>query len=261
VSVLAALAVAAGCAAAPPLADANGYVRRLVGIQRHSEEQLSRYSYDVSESREDLDAQGRVLRRRTRSYEVHYVKGRPVRRLVARDGRPLPPAEQQRQDERARELAESIRSGRTVSEQPGVRISVALERYDFRFSGREELEARCALVFDFVARPGEFPGERDYLLRKLAGRLWVDEQEQAVARLDLHNTGGVKIALGIGANIAAASFHGEFVRLEPGVWLPRLLQGGAQGRKLLFFGFRVRETLSFGNYRAFEVGVGEAVRP
>jgi len=261
VSAIAVLAVATACSAAPPLQDANGYVRRLVGVQRHQEEQLSRYTYDVSESREDLDAQGRALRRRTRSYEVYHVKGRPVRRLVARDGRPLPPAERERQDARARELAEAIRSGRVVTEQPGVRISRILERYDFRFSGREELDGRCALVFDFVARPGDFPLERDFVLRKLAGRLWVDEQDEAVSRLDVRNTGGVKIALGIGASISSASFHGEFLRLEPDVWLPRLLQGGAQGRKLLFFGFRVRETLSFGNYRRFDVGVGETLQP
>ncbi len=258
---IAALALAGTCTTGAAIADANAYVRELVGRQRHQEEQISRYTYDVSESRQDLDAQGRAIRDRTRAYEVYHVKGRPVRRLVARDGQPLPPAEQQRQDARAREQAESIRSGRSASEPPGVRISIALERYDFRFAGREEMDGRCALVFDFVARTGEFPGEHDFLLRKLAGRLWADEQDQAIARLDVHNTGGVKIALGIGANISSASFHGEFVRLEPGVWLPRLLQGGAQGRKLLFIGFRVRETLSFDHYRRLDSDAGDSGRP
>ena len=258
---LAAFAVAATCAAAPPVADAKAYVRGLVGGQRRQEEALSHYTYDVSESREDLDSQGRTVRRRTRGYEVYHVKGRPVRRLVSRDGRPLPPADRQRVDERARALAEAIRNGQAVSEEPGVRLSRILERYDFRFAGREPVDGRCALVFEFSPLPGDFALDRDFVLKKLAGRLWVDEAEQAVMRLDVRNTGGVKLALGLGANVSAASFRGEFERLEPGVWLPRLLQGGAEGRKLLFIGFRVRETLAFGNYRRFDVSTDETVRP
>lgn len=258
---LAVLAAATTCAAGPPVGDADAYVRHLVGGQRRQEEALSRYTYDVTESREDLDSQGRAVRRRVRQYEVYHVKGRPVRRLVARDGRPLPAEERQRVDERARTLAEAIRNGQTVSEEPGVRLSRILERYDFRYAGREPVEGRCALVFEFSPLPGEFKLDRDFVLRKLAGRLWVDEEEQAVVRLDVRNTGGVRIALGIGANVSAASFHGEFVRLEAGVWLPRRLEGGAAGRKLLFIGFHVRETLVFANYRRFGVSTEEKLAP
>jgi len=255
---LSVLAAATACGGtAPTLPDANAYVRRLVTGQRGQEEALSRYTYDVTEAREDLDKQGHVVRRRTRAYEVYHVKGRPVRRLVARDGQPLSPADRERVDARARELAQAIRDGRTASEQPGVRLSRVIERYDFRLAGREELDGRCALVFDFSALPGDFKLERDALLRKLAGRLWVDEEDQVVSRFDAHNTGGLRIALGIAASVSSASLRADFVRLEPGLWLPRQVQSGAEGRKLLFVGFHLRETLWFDNYRRFEVSTGE----
>lgn len=258
---LAALAAGVSCAATPPVVDASSYVRDLAGGQRRQEEALSRYTYDVDESREELDAQGRAQRRRTRSYEVYHVKGRPVRRLVSRDGQPLPPAERDSVDRRSRASAEAIRDGQTVAEQPGLRLSRILERYEFRFAGREELDGRCSLVFEFSPRPGDFGLDRDFVLKKLAGRLWVDEDERAVARLEVRNTGAVRVALGLAASVSSASFRGEFVRLEPGVWLPRLLQGAAEGRKLLFIGFRVRETLAFANYRRFEVSTDERTRP
>lgn len=259
--ILLAVLAAASCPALAPVADANAYVRGLVGSQREKEAALSRYSYDVSEVREDLDARGGTVRRRTREYQVHYVEGRPVRLLVARDGQPLSPSELERREANARELARAIREGRTVSEQPGVRLSRILERYGFRFVGREQLGGRCTLLFDFAALPGEFKLERDFVLRKLAGRLWVDEEEKAVVRLDARNTGGVRIALGIAANVSAASFRAEFVRLEPGLWLPRLLEGAADGRKLLFIGFHVRETLAFANYRRLDASGDETFRP
>jgi hypothetical protein len=259
--ILLAVLAAASCPALPPVPDANAYVRGLVGSQRQNEEALSRYTYDVSEAREDLDARGATVRRRTREYQVYYVKGRPVRVLVARDGQPLSPSERQSREARARELARAIRDGRTVGERPGVRLSRILERYGFRFAGREELGGRCTLVFDFAALPGDFKLERDFVLRKLAGRLGVDEAERAVVRLEARNTGGVRIALGIAANVSSASFRAEFVRLEPGLWLPRRLEGAADGRKLLFIGFHVRETLAFANYRRFDVSSDETFRP
>jgi hypothetical protein len=258
---LAALALTSACTAGAALPDPDAYVRSLLTVQRRQEEALSRYTYDVTESREELDGQGRVTRRRTRAYEVYHVKGRPVRRLVARDGQPLPAAERARQEQRARELAAAIAAGRATKEQPGVRLSRILERYRFTSAGREEVNGRCALVFDFAARPGDYALERDFVLRKLAGRLWVDEAEQALVRLDVRNTAGVKIAFGLGANVSSAGLHAEFVRMEDDVWLPRLLQGRAEGRKLLFLGFRVRETLAFANYRRFQVEVDEQARP
>jgi hypothetical protein len=258
---LAALAAATTCAAAPPVADADAYVRHLVGGQRRQEEALSRYTYDVREMREDVDGHGRVVRRRERVYEVFHVRGRPVRRLITRDGRPLPPADRAANDRRAQELAQRIREGRVASEQPGVRISRILERYDFRNVGSEQVEGRCARVFDFAARPGDFELERDFVLKKLAGRLWVDVAEEAVVRLEARNTDGVRIALGIAASVNAASFRGDFLRLEAGVWVPREMQGSARGKKLVFFGFHVRERLSFTSYRRFSVDVEERHQP
>jgi hypothetical protein len=260
-SPLGVLTLAAACAAPPPPVDPNTYLRHLVGRQRQQEEALSRYTYDVTEAREELDGQGRVVRRRERSYEVFHVKGRPVRRLVARDGQPLPPEERAARDRKAREMAQAIREGRVAAEQPGVRISRILERYDFRAGGSEEIDGRCARVFDFAARPGDSALERDFLLKKLAGRIWVDAGEDAVVRLDVRNTSGVRLALGLAASVSTASFQGEFQRLEAGVWLPKQLQGSARGKKLVVFSFHLRERLSFSNYRRFDVSIEEKPRP
>lgn len=251
----------AGPGAGPPLPEGNAFVRALVGAQRAREDALSLYTYDVTEVKEELDGEGRARRRETRSFEVFHVKGRPVRRLVAKDGRPLEGKERQKEERRVRELAEALRTGRAATEQPGVRLSRILERYSFTATGREVRDGRCALVFDFEARPGDFDLERDSLLRRLAGRLWVDEEEKAVARVEVRNTSGLRFALGIGATVRSLTFETDFRRLEEGAWLPRSLSASAVGRKLLFRGFRVRTTTTFGHYRRFEVDVQEEVRP
>lgn len=254
---LAVLLLSAACPVAAPLPEGDAFVRGLLSSQRRREEALSRYSYDVSEAREELDRDGRVRKRRTRDFEVFVVRGRPVRKLVATDGRPLAGREREREERRVRELAQALAAGAAASEEPRVRLSKILERYRFATLGREPLEGRCAIAFDVTALPGDFPLERDSILRRLQGRLWVDEEEHAVARLEVHNTSGIKVALGLGASVSALRLRVEFARQPDGVWLPRSVETLAAGRKLLLRGFRVRTTTRYERYRRFEVEVQE----
>src|SRR3954468_7299295 len=76
------LVIACGGPATPagddrPLPEGNAYVRGLVDKQRHREELLDHYTYDLLAVREDLDDEGRVEERHTRRYEVFFVLGRP----------------------------------------------------------------------------------------------------------------------------------------------------------------------------------------
>jgi hypothetical protein len=261
VSVVPLLLAAACLPGATPPGDANAYVRGLVGTQQKREEALSLYTYDVEEAREELDSQGRARRRETRAFEVFFARGRPVRRLVARNGRRLAAKEQEKEDARARRLAADLEAGRAATEQAGVRISRILERYGFSYSGREETGGRCALAFDFAALPGRFDLQRDGVLRRLAGRVWVDEEERAVARIRVHNTEGLRFAFGLGATVSSLGFEAEFTRMEAGVWLPRRVESRAEGRKLLLSRFRTRTTTTYSNYRRFAVDVDERVSP
>jgi hypothetical protein len=242
----------AACPVATPLPDGDALVRGVLGRQRGREQQLSRYTYDVSEVKEDLDAAGNVKRRRTRELEVVVVKGRPLRRVVARDGQPLAQEEREREDRRVRELAQSGEAGRVASELPGVRISELLERYHFTASGREELDGRCAIALEFEPRPGNFALGHDAVLKRLAGRLWVDEQDEAVARIAVDNTSGIHVALGLAVSVETLALRAAFTRLADGVWLPRSVETLVVGRKLLVSAFRLRRTLRYGHYRRFD---------
>ncbi len=256
--ILSALLLSA-CSAAP-LPEGDAYVRGLVAAQRNREEALSHYTYDASEVKDDLDAASKVTRRRTRELEVFMVKGRPVRRVVARDGQPLTPQEREKEDKRVREQADAIAAGKTASELPGVRISKLLERYRFTAVGREELAGRCAIAFDFEALPGDFELDYDSVFRRLAGRLWVDEQDKAVAKVAVDNTSGIKIALGLAVKVQTLAFRAEFQQLDDEVWLPRSIETLVVGRKLLVSAFRLRTTLSYRNFRRFGVEVEEELR-
>ena len=95
---------------AAPLPDGNVFVQGLAEKQRAREALLDQYTYDSFNVKEDLDDKGGVKERHTRVYEVFYVQGRPVRRLVAEDGKRLEGKDRTRDDERVTgQIAKSAR--------------------------------------------------------------------------------------------------------------------------------------------------------
>lgn len=247
------LALAAALLLQAPLPEGNSFVQRLLGRQRVREEQLNQYTYDVLETVEDLDGKGVVTKRESRRYEVFYVKGRPLRRLVAENGRPLPDSEQAKQDAKLRARAAAIAQGRVATEEVGPRLSAILERYDFRSVARESQEGRDTIVLEFLARPGKRDLDSDKLLRALQGKLWVDEADLAVVRAEVRNVAGIKWGFGLGASLKALEVEMRFRRMPDGVWLPLHVGSLASGRILLFKSFRKRTTVSYQGFKRFTV--------
>lgn len=241
-----------------PLPEGNAYVRRLVDKERHREELLDRYTCDLLAVRDDLDDRGRVKETHTRGYESFFVKGRPVRRLVEEDGRPLAPDKQARADREAREMAEAVRRGLAVNERPGVRLSVLLDRYHFRSVGRETMAGRPAIVLEFAPRLRERKIDHDRILRLVRGRVWVDEADEEVVRAELSNLAPLRLGWGFGASIASLATRIEFRKVDDAVWLPVEDETVASGRMLLFKKFRTRFRRTYSGYRRFSVDSEEA---
>jgi len=242
------------------LPDGNALVGELARKQRRWEEILNSYTYDVDVVREELDKDDRVTKRESRRFEVFYVKGRPVRRLVAEDGRPLGADQQAKVDEDVQEKVDAINQERVALETPAVRLSQILERYDFRAVGRETIDGRPAIVLEFTALPGSRPLPRDDVLRNLAGRVWMDEAEREVVRAEVHNTAGMKFLLGLGASVSLVSGTFEFRKVGDTLWLPVRDETRADGRMFLFKTFRKRVVHTYGNFRRFDAQSDERLR-
>lgn len=253
------VAVLAAQAPAAELPEGNAFVRGLVGAQKRNEEAVNRYTYDLLDVREEIDGKGVVKKRSSRLQEVFHVRGRQVGRLVAENDVPLPPEKQAKVDRKVSEKVKAILEDKAVHEKPGVRLSQILERYDFRSITRETIDGRTAVVLDFSARPGKRDLDGDSVLRRLTGRIWVDEEERQVVRAELRNTDSVKFGLGI-ASLSRLDAVLEFHKFEDGVWLPRSIRLEYAGRKL-FKGFKTRQTATFDRFRRFEVESEEKVTP
>jgi hypothetical protein len=250
--------IAAAQTVPPPLPEGNVYVRGLLQRQRQTEDRLDQYTYDVLAIREELDDRGGVKKRSTEAFESFHVKGRRVQRKVAENGRPLSAAEQAKEDRRVQEQAAAVRAGTVVTEQPRVRLSLVMERYNFETAGREDVGGRPTLVFDFAPLPGKRDLQGDHVMRQLAGRLWVDEADQQVVRAELRNLGTIKVAAGLGARITGLETRVAFHKVDDAVWLPAAEETVASGRILLVKGFRTRFRREYSRFRRFEVTTEES---
>jgi len=244
-----------------PLPEGNRLVQGLLAKQRIREDTLNDYAYDILELREEIDGRGRVVERKSRRYEVFHVKGRPVRRLTEEDGRALSLEKQAKENGRVDKLVLAILADRVATERPGVRLSAILERYDFRTVTRESVAGRPALVLEFAPLPGTRRLDGDNVLRKLEGRLWVDEEESELVRIHLRNTSGIRFALGLGASVSGLSVQMEFRKVDGTLWFPHRVEFDVEGRKLLLKGFHRRATATYGPFRRFQVESEETLRP
>jgi hypothetical protein len=262
VSVLALCSCVIALAQEPPLPEGNAYVRSIIGGGRPQDAAINDYAYDREETREDLDDNGRPTSRESRRFEVYFVRTRPVRRLVARNGLPLSPKEQAEVDRKAKALAQAIADGKTVSEQPGLRLAGLLDRFDFKAVGREQRFGRSTLAFAFEPRK-DSPSQASSgavspeVARILTGRVYIDEADRRVARLEARSAPGQKASVATGVTLNAFELVMEYAAVENGVWLPRRVETVASGRAFFFKTFRVRRTTAYSNFRKFKVETEE----
>lgn len=240
-----------------PLPAASTLLEGLADRQRSYEQELNDYTYDVEVVREQLDGQGRVKSRKANRFEIFFVKGRRVRRLVAENGAPLSAQRQAKVDAKVREYVDGVLLAKPDKRRRNIELSQLIERYDFRSLARETIDGRSAVVLEFQPRPGKSQLQNDNVLRRLVGRLWVDETERFVVRSEIRNSGGIKFALGLGASLSDLEVTTDFVKVDDRIWLPKQVETRVVGRVMLLKGLRERTTSSFSGYRRFETSAEE----
>jgi hypothetical protein len=239
---------------------------------------LEQYTFIETYTEKRLDGRGAVKKTKNETYEVYpSVEPRKLyRRLVARDGKPIPEKELADQDrkheekmarrearqaarsaeERARREAESQRKEREV-------IDEVFRMDDIRITGRELVEGRSTIVVEFEPRPGFKPlTEGGKTIQKFSGKAWIDEADRQLVRLDatlLENVGVGPIRIARLQKVASAYFVRRKINDE--IWLPAEARFTGRAKMLLVFGGALDVTARYFDYRKFSVGTEEEIIP
>jgi hypothetical protein len=261
----------------PPAAtetlDVVALLREVGKNQDELEKRVSEYAFRQKETDREITDKGIIKKETVKVYEVFPIPNREaVLKLISENGVELSPERAAKEDKRVLEelekaererekdqreaekkKAEQARKKDANKEEDDPGISQFLRACEFVAPRREQFNGRDAVVFDFRPRPGFRPTNRsESLIAKLVGVVWIDPVDKQVMRLEARLAEGFKIGGGLLVSLKpGAAMVMEQIRMNEGVWLPRLAQVNLSVKILLFGGGDLNKTLEWSDYRHF----------
>jgi len=248
-----------------PLPDIPQLMHEVEEHERTAEAVQRDYLYHAVDTIQELDGHGRVKKTQAQEFDRFWVEGVPIQKLTRKDGRELSQQEQTKQNERIDKEVAKATQRRSKADAKGkptdprgndeVTVSRLLELGSFSNARRVMLNGRETIAVDYAGDPKAKTRNRlEGVIRDMAGTVWVDENDRAIARLEGHFLDTFKIGAGLVANIQkGTSFSLEQRKINDEVWLPVEANGRGTARLLLLFKFNgtFREVDS--GYRKFKV--------
>jgi hypothetical protein len=230
----------------------------------------SQHLFTYKERRTDIHTNpfGRLGTGGTSVFHVYPSPTRRLsyRRLMERDGKPIPErevAEQDREyrlrvDEVMRERAMAASNHRSVEQESEAArqrqqrtIDDVIDTLQFQLKGRTTHEGVPAIVVTFTPKPNARPSTRQgRTAQKFTGTIWVDEAALEVMRVEAKSTddltygGGLVASLGEGTTATVTRR-----RVGGDVWMPTALTLTGQGRAVVFRKLVVDYEVEWFDYR------------
>jgi len=258
--------------------DAAEIVRRSVQADQRTLEQAKDYTYQQTEVERDLDAFGKVTSTQSKTFDVLILYGRPFRKLVAKDGRPLSPREQAEQesklqkeiDKRKRQSQEDIAREEREAEKERKNIrKVAGEIPNacmLTLMGEEQVAGRAAYVIKAEPRLGyKPPDSRTRFMSKMHGTLWIDKADYHWAKLEAEPTETVSFGWVLARISPGTKIQVDQLRVNDEIWAPSHIRMKLDARLGLLLKFRKEIEVSYSGYKKFKtdsriVAVSEPAR-
>lgn len=257
-----------------PLPDIAKLLLELQANEDRVEAILENYSYKQETTKRELGDDGRLRETESETVLLTFYKGNRISRLIARNGKPLSPDDQEKEDREVQKRVEKIEKeiakqaerdvDQTATGTPDPdnrRISIAevLRASNLINPRRERFKGRDVIVFDFEPNPDfDFKNARSFLkfFGKTGGVMWIDEQDKQVARIEAELFDSFKVGGGLLAKLRkGASFVLEQERINDEIWLPSRADINLSVRILLFGGAKVNQVIRSYDYKRFNTAV------
>ena len=222
------------------------------------------YTYLQREEEHKLDGRGKQKSFETRDFEIMMLYGQQVRRLIARNDKPLGPAEAAKEEKKIQEIMRKReqetpeqrekRLEKEVREREEERAFVReiADAYTFRLVGTEAHDGRETYVLDADPRPGFQPHLKDAkYLPKFRGRIWIDSAETQWVKADIEAIDTVSWGLFLARFHKGSRIGLELTRVNDEVWLPKSVSLKLSARLAVLKSINVTEEVSYRDYKKF----------
>ncbi len=262
--VLTASSVGFGQTEAAPVPDIPTLMHQVEAHQRAAEAIQKDYIYHSVSTSQEIDKHGAVKKTEVREYDIFWINGVEVHKLLKKDGRNLSADEAKREADRISKESAKVREKRDREEAKGkptdargndeITVSRFLELGSFTNPRRIQLAGRDTIVVDYAGDPtAKTRNSFENVIRDMAGTLWVDEQDRVIVQLKGHFVNAFKIGGGLMVNIEKnTNFAMQQIRVNDEVWLPAHIEGHGQARVFLLLTFNGSLDIVNSDYRKFK---------
>jgi hypothetical protein len=248
-----------------PAPDLDALFTRLRENQTAIDETREKYGYTETIMRFQLNKHGELKEKESETYEFTYYRRHRIRRLVAKNGKPLAPDEQAKEDRRVEKLVRDLDEGKAAPiphNQRRLKMSDLLRVSRFTNPRRERFRQRDVIVTDFEPNPNIKPDNLDdTFAHNLAGSMWIDTADLQIARIEFLLVGAFKVGSGAFFMMKPGSrFVTEQDRFDNEIWLPTYTEITISARAMLFANIGIIQKIAYGDYRRFDVNSEEKLK-
>lgn len=206
----------------------------------------SRYTFKLRVLSEKLNSDGTVKSRKDRRIDVFPVEGEAFYKIVEEDGKPLTGDAQRKQKERENDFRRKVAERKLERKDDDELVN----KYRYTFVAVENVGGRPALVYTFEPKSKDLPVKRrlDRLSNKFAGKVWIDEQDYEIARVEGHLVEEVTAWGGLIASIPKLELKFEQAKVDDEAWFPSRDDVSLEGR-VFFTSLDQRQKLVWSDFK------------
>jgi hypothetical protein len=246
--------------------DAREIVRKSVDLDQSNWQRMKDYTCIARQTYRNLDSSGQVKSEKTDEWETVVIYGEPHRRMLKRDGKPLSPQDESKEQEK---LDQAVAKREQETPEQRVRREADHEKerekdreflrevpdlFDFKMLAEEKIDGHDVWVILATPKPGAQPKHGDAKpLLKVQAKVWIDKAEYQWVRLEAETTATISFGLFIARLNPGAKLIFEQTRVNDDVWLPKRQVVRGAARLGLVKKLAGEEETTWNNYRKFQV--------
>ena len=247
-----------------PLPDIPTLMRQVETNQRLAEAVEKDYLYREDSTLNELNKSGAIKKSEERAFEIFYIDGVRVVRMVRKDNKDLSPAELAKENARIDKEVAKAKARRERADASGkesdsdgrdeINVSRILELGTFTNPRRILVAGRPTIEVDYTGNPNaKTHNAGEGAIKLITGIVCVDEQDKFIQHAEGHFTDNFKLGGGLIADISkGTSFAATNTKINDEVWLPAHAEAHGHIRYLLFFSVNGDASIKTSGYRKFK---------
>ncbi len=242
-------------------ADPDSTMRDLVAKVKQNEDRLAadleNFGYN-----QKIDRREGPNKRTVEEFEVTNYKGRRIRRLLARNGKPLSGAELDKENKRIEKLITKMEKGDIPPlTNRRLRLEDLVAAATFSNVRTEKLQGQEITACDFSPRPNYKPKNlNEKLIQNVTGKLWIDPKALQLVRADFAVNSTFKVAGGLFFSMKPGTkFSDEQLWFDNRIWLPSVGRVTFKAKAMMAKSLNLEVVTTHSQYKRFDVSATDTV--